>query len=66
MKHDSVESTNLQEQRPEIVSELAVLLDKFITEGRSTPGARQQNEPGKRWSQIDVIRNYIPDDRSQK
>ena len=66
MKHDSVESTNLQEQRPEIVNELAVLLDKFITEGRSTPGARQQNEPGKRWSQIDVIRNYIPDDRSQK
>ncbi len=66
MKHDSVESTNLQEQRPVIVKELAVLLHKYIAEGRSTPGARQQNEPGKRWSQIDVIRNYISEDRSQK
>ena len=59
-------STNLQEQRPEIVSEFAVILNKYITEGRSTPGERQENEPGKRWSQFDVIRNYIPDDRSGK
>jgi arylsulfatase A-like enzyme len=66
MGNDRVESTNVQEQRPEIVKELAVLLDEYITEGRSTPGAVQENEPGKRWSQIDVIRNYIPEDRSRE
>lgn len=62
MERDSVESSNLQEERPEIVKELAVLLYKYITDGRSTPGARQNNKQGKRWSQIDVIRNYIPGD----
>lgn len=37
------ERTNLQEQHPEIVAKLTALLEKYVAEGRSTPGAPQQN-----------------------
>ena len=35
MQNDPAESTNLQALRPEIVNQLAVLLNQYISEGRS-------------------------------
>ena len=40
---DPGEMYNLQGQRPEIVKQLTELLEKYIAEGRSTPGAPQKN-----------------------
>jgi arylsulfatase A-like enzyme len=40
---DVGEQQNLQHEHPEIVKELTALLDKYVAEGRSTPGAPQRN-----------------------
>ena len=37
------EQTNLEAARPEVVSRLRTLLEKYIAEGRSTPGTPQRN-----------------------
>ncbi|HVJ84702.1 MAG TPA: arylsulfatase [Caulifigura sp.] len=37
------EQTNLEAARPEVVSRLRTLLEKYIADGRSTPGAPQRN-----------------------
>ena len=57
LSNDPEESINLESSEPEKVSELKLLLSKYITEGRSTPGAIQKNDAiGKRkWKQIDFI-----------
>ncbi|QOV87378.1 sulfatase family protein [Humisphaera borealis] len=41
---DLAETKNLAAAMPEKVAELKALLEKLITEGRSTPGARQKND----------------------
>lgn len=41
---DLGETTNLAAAMPEKVAEMKALLEKLITEGRSTPGARQRND----------------------
>lgn len=51
LKDDPAETNNLQEKYPEVVNELAVLLKKLITEGRSTPGALQENDGDMQWEQ---------------
>ena len=38
------EQSNLQAKHPEIVARLAALLEKYVTDGRSTPGAKQTND----------------------
>ncbi len=38
------EQTNLQAEHPEIVARLTRLLEKYVADGRSTPGRPQQNE----------------------
>ena len=38
------ERTNVQDKHPEVVERLTKLLEKYLADGRSTPGARQQNE----------------------
>jgi hypothetical protein len=35
------------------VKELKSLLEKYITEGRSTPGAAQENEGSARWAELE-------------
>jgi arylsulfatase A-like enzyme len=40
---DIGEQTNLQDKHPEIVSRLTKLLEKYVANGRSTPGDPQQN-----------------------
>jgi arylsulfatase A len=52
---DFAETNNLYEKRPEIVKRLTALLDKYLAEGRSTPGPRVEPLPeeksGSRGSQ---------------
>lgn len=40
---DIGEQTNLQDKHPEVVTRLTTLLEKYVADGRSTPGAPQQN-----------------------
>jgi len=49
LKNDLGETTNLAGEMPEQVSGMKVLLEKIITDGRSTPGPRQKND-------VEVIR----------
>jgi len=43
MNDDIGEKTNVQAQHPEIVERLTRLLQKYVADGRSTPGAPQKN-----------------------
>ena len=40
---DIGEQTNVQASHPEVVTRLTKLLEKYVADGRSTPGAPQQN-----------------------
>jgi arylsulfatase A-like enzyme len=44
LSRDIGETTNVLEQHPEIVQQLTGLLEKYVADGRSTPGARQPND----------------------
>ena len=44
MSQDDRETTNVQDQHPEIVERLTALLDRYVADGRSTPGAAQKND----------------------
>jgi arylsulfatase A-like enzyme len=44
MTADISERRNLQAERPEVVARLLALLQRYVAEGRSTPGAAQQND----------------------
>lgn len=41
---DPAETVNLAETQPEICADLALILEGYIAEGRSTPGPRQSND----------------------
>lgn len=54
---DPGEATNLQAENPEKVASLKALLTKYIKEGRSTPGAPQQNDKiESEWKQIGFVK----------
>ena len=56
LSNDPEETTNLESSEPEKLAELKLLLSKYITEGRSTPGAIQENDAiDFKWKQIDFI-----------
>lgn len=56
LKSDPAESQNLYAENPEKVAAMKSLLIKYIKEGRSTPGAVQQNDPiESEWKQISFI-----------
>lgn len=55
MKTDPTESKNVYSDHPEIVKELKELLQKYIREGRSTPGSMQANDATSQWTQIESI-----------
>ena len=40
---DIGEKTNLQDKHPEVVERLTKLLEKYVADGRSTPGKPQKN-----------------------
>jgi arylsulfatase A-like enzyme len=43
LSRDIGEETNVQEQHPDVVQRLTGLLEKYVADGRSTPGALQPN-----------------------
>lgn len=43
LSQDIGERTNLEAEHPEIVARLTALLEKYVAEGRSTPGPAQKN-----------------------
>jgi arylsulfatase A len=48
--HEDVgETENLYARHPELVKELSDLLEKYLKEGRSTPGPVQHNVPSEAW-----------------
>jgi len=56
---DIAEKNNVYDKHPEKVKELYDLLMKCIDDGRSTPGAPQQNDPpykGKKWKQLTKLK----------
>ena len=53
LKEDPSEEENLIEQYPEKVKELKSLLEEYIRNGRSTPGAPQQNDGPERWAELE-------------
>ena len=60
MDEDSVESTNLQEEYPEVVNQLKRLLADFVNRGRSTDGEAQKNDPfDKDWKELWPVREYL-------
>lgn len=44
MTRDLGEQRNLQAEHPDVVARLTKLLERYVNEGRSTPGAPQRNE----------------------
>ncbi len=44
MENDAGEQRNLEAEHPEIVKRLTGLLEKYVADGRSTPGAPQAND----------------------
>jgi len=44
MESDFAEENNVADAHPEVVKKLTTLMEKYIQEGRSTPGKKQQNE----------------------
>lgn len=53
MRDDPSEKSNVISAHPELAQGLQVLLEKYVDDGRSTPGARQSNEGPKRWPQLE-------------
>lgn len=49
LEADIGESSNIQDQHPQVVERLTALLTKYVEEGRSTPGTPQVNTGGNRW-----------------
>jgi arylsulfatase A-like enzyme len=43
LKTDIAERENVQDRHPDVVERLTALLEKYVAEGRSTPGERQRN-----------------------
>ncbi len=56
MENDLSETTNLQDQYPDVVEELKDLLIKYIVEGRSTPGPPQPYVKNETWPGLEWMR----------
>lgn len=49
LQNDLGETNNVAADHPEVVGKLTALMNRYIAEGRSTPGAKQPAEPGVQW-----------------
>jgi arylsulfatase A-like enzyme len=52
LQNDIGEKQNVYDQHPEIVEQLKELLTQYVKNGRSTPGAPQENVDGYSWEQL--------------
>lgn len=60
MQDDPGETRNLHAERPDKVKELFALLKKYVADGRSTPGPRQENDvPVDIWK-LDTMPDVAP------
>jgi len=59
LDHDLGETINLAAAQPELVAEMRALMEKIITDGRSTPGAKQKND-------VTVRRYPVPETAAAK
>jgi len=46
---DPAEAKNVQAENPAIVARLTALLERYVADGRSTPGAKQANDAAVSW-----------------
>jgi len=53
VKTNPEETVNVYKEHPEVVGELKTLLQKYIEDGRSTPGVKQKNDGEYPWKQLD-------------
>jgi arylsulfatase A-like enzyme len=60
MDADPGEKINLFETHPDVVADLTEALHRIVIEGRSTPGAPQQNSPDRAIEDWDQI-NWLPE-----
>ncbi len=44
MSRDDTEKVNVQEKHPDVVRRLTALLERYVKDGRSTPGTPQKND----------------------
>ncbi|PQV50207.1 arylsulfatase A-like enzyme [Jejuia pallidilutea] len=56
IKRDAGETKNLQAEHPEIVKEFKAEVLKIINDGRSTTGAKQENDGTDSWPQLDKLK----------
>ncbi len=49
---DVGERRNVQDEHPEVVEKLEALLTRYVADGRSTPGEKQDNAAGPDWPQL--------------
>jgi len=55
LKNDIREQNNLSELYPDVVYRLTRLLEKYVSEGRSTPGASQKNDGNPNiWKPVEI------------
>ncbi len=52
LEADISETQNVYDDNPEVVEALKALLTQYVTNGRSTPGKKQNNVGGIEWSQL--------------
>jgi Sulfatase len=60
LANDIGEQKNVQAQHPHVVERLTKLLEKYVADGRSTPGATQSNT-----SPVAIYRTQNPADRNE-
>lgn len=66
LEADIGETKNLEAEHPEIVERLVKLLEKYVADGRSTPGAKQKNNVDpKIWKDRDAVWT-APENRPKK
>lgn len=53
LKKDPSEKSNLVSKYPKRVSELKALLEKYVVDGRSTPGTPQKNDGPASWPELE-------------
>ena len=61
VKEDISETNNLANEQPEKVEELLTLLKKQVTDGRSTPGEKQEND-----TKVDIYKKGVKTVRKNK
>jgi len=52
METDPGEKINVFAEHPEIVKRMTALMTKYVTDGRSTPGAKQKNDGPEYWPEL--------------